>query len=91
MENLKLISVRIVPDALEKIDQLARQHMYWNRNQIINALLVTVFNDFDDKSVYDMIRRQNFDREPVKAEYKILNLYSPDDTNNPPFCDAENK
>lgn len=70
-ENLKLLSVRIDPDTVEKIDQFVRNRRYWKRNTVVNAILTAVMNDFSEASVYDMVRRSFHSREMVDAVYKI--------------------
>lgn len=70
-ENLQLISVRIDPDTLAKIEKFAARHSYWKRNTIINCLLTTVFNDFNERQIYDMVRRNNFNKAIVQSEYEI--------------------
>lgn len=70
-ENLQLISVRIDPDTLAKIEKFAARHSYWKRNTIINNLLTTIFKDFNEKQIYDMTRRNNFDKAMVESEYEI--------------------
>lgn len=56
MEKLKLISVKVDPETLEKLDALVRDHHYWKRNTIINAILTAVVDGMDCGSIYDMIR-----------------------------------
>lgn len=70
-ENLKLLSVRIDPDTVEKIDQFVRDRRYWKRNTVVNAILTAVMNDFSKDSVYDMVRRSFHSRENVDAVYRI--------------------
>lgn len=70
-ENLQLISVRIDPDTLAKIEKFAARHSYWKRNTIINNVLMTIFQDFNDKQIYDMIRRIHFKDQNVRSEYEI--------------------
>lgn len=70
-DNLKLISVRIDPDTLAKIEKFAARHSYWKRNTIINNLLTTVFNDFNERQIYDMVRRNNFNKAMVQSDYEI--------------------
>lgn len=70
-ENLQLISVRIDPDTLAKIEKFAARHSYWKRNTIINNLLTTVFNDFNERQIYDMVRRNNFNKAIVQSNYEI--------------------
>ena len=72
--NLKLLSVRLNPDTIEAIEKFTVDHSYWNRNSVINNLLTTIFKDFTDKQVYDMVRRHFFTKNEVKADYEITNL-----------------
>lgn len=70
-ENLQLISVRLDPDTLAKIEKFAARHSYWKRNTIINNVLMTIFQDFNDKQIYDMIRRIHFKDQNVQCGYEI--------------------
>lgn len=71
-ENLKLISVRIDPETLAKIDEFTSKHYYWKRNAVINAILKTVMNDFIYKDIYDMVRRTHIKNETVSCHYEIV-------------------
>lgn len=73
-ENLKLLSVRLNPDTVEAIERFTKNHVYWNRNSVINNLLSTIFMDFTDQQIYDMARRHFFTKNEVKVEYEITNL-----------------
>lgn len=73
-ENMKLISARIDPDTLAKIDSFCQKHTYWKRNTVINQVLTTVFNDFGDKMIYDMARRSFFRDSEIFADYEIGKL-----------------
>lgn len=55
-QNLKLISARIEPETLDRIDAWLAQHRYWKRNAVINGVLTAVFNTFSEKEIYDMVR-----------------------------------
>lgn len=44
MENLKLISVRLEPAILLKIDELAKRYNYLKRSRIINCLLAAMLD-----------------------------------------------
>ena len=70
-ENLKLLSVRIDPDTVEKIDQFVRNRRYWKRNTVVNAILTAVMNDFNESDVYDMVRRSFHSKEKVTCSYQI--------------------
>lgn len=70
-ENLKLLSVRIEPETVEKIDQFVRNRRYWKRNTVVNAILTAVMNDFREDEVYDMVRRSYYSKEKVTCSYLI--------------------
>ena len=70
-KNLKLTSVRLDPDTLDKIDEFLKRHEYWTKNAVINNVLTVVMNRFSDRDIYDMCRTCKFDREPITAIYKI--------------------
>lgn len=76
--NLKLMSVRLDPDTVERIEKWVAKHRYWNRNQVINNILTCVMNDFGDKAIYDMARRGFYRSNEVKATYEITDLLKPD-------------
>lgn len=59
-ENLKLISARVDPATLAKIDQFLKRHDYWKRNTVISRVLDAVFDNFTESDIYDMVR---FDRD----------------------------
>lgn len=71
MENLKLISVRIDPQTLKKIDALRAKHYYWKRNAIINGLLTAVVDAMDDGTLYDMIRYNRLGYPKPKGSFYI--------------------
>ena len=71
-ENLKLLSVRIDPETIEKIDAFTKKHCYWKRNTVINRILTVVMNDFNDGQVYDMVRKNLAVKQDVIREYKLL-------------------
>ena len=79
-DNLQLISVRISHDTLTKIERVCAKHTYWKRNAVINSLLTTIMNDFDDNMIYDMIRRPFFQNNEIIADYEIGQniVYKPD-------------
>jgi len=71
MEKLKLISVRIDPETLKKVDALREKHYYWKRNAIINGLLTAVVDAMDDKTLYDMIRYCRLGHHKPKGSFYI--------------------
>lgn len=75
MEKLKLISVRIDPKTLKKIDALREKHYYWKRNAIINGLLTAVVDAMDDATIYNMIRySRDYNFKPSGSFYIPQNL-----------------
>lgn len=56
MENKKLISARLNPQTLAKIDTFVTNRRYWKRNTVISNVLDAVFDCFDEKAIYDMVR-----------------------------------
>lgn len=70
-KNLKLVSCRIDPDTLGKIDHFVTRHTYWTRNAVINNILSAVINRFDERDVYDMVRSNNFLNEHVTALFRM--------------------
>ena len=74
-DNLKLISVRIVPDTLMRIDRMVALHPYWKRNTIIDSILTNVMQCFDDKALFDLVKyHPNYDKAEV-AEFKIADRH----------------
>lgn len=71
-ENLVLVSCRIDPETLEKIEALTKKHYYWKRNTVINGILIAVMDNFTDQQVYDMIRYWRQGHDEVKAEFEIV-------------------
>lgn len=55
MENLKLISVRLDPDTIKKIDRFSNGSRYWKRNTIINTILTEVLSQLSDGDLYKMM------------------------------------
>lgn len=71
-ENLTLVSCRIDPETLKKIEAQTSKHYYWKRNTVINGILTAVMNNFTDQQVYDMVRYWRQGHDEVKAEFEIV-------------------
>ena len=56
MENKKLISARVDLQTLVNIENFANRYFYWKRNTVISHILDAVFDNFDNKTIYDMMR-----------------------------------
>lgn len=59
MENKVLLSTRLDPHTLKKVEAFAAKNYYWKRNTVISHVLDTVFECFDEKAIYDMVRRDH--------------------------------
>ena len=70
-KNLKLVSARIDPDALDKIEKFVRSHDYWTKNAVINGIITAVMTKFDERDIYDMVRTNFFINEDITAVYRI--------------------
>lgn len=86
-KNLRLISCRINPDTLDQIDAFAEKRYFWTRNTVINRLLSSIFRNFSDRQIYDMVRQDSVHPEPVVCDFKIVDLMHPSNTND----DGENQ
>lgn len=71
-ENLVLVSCRIDPETLKKIETQISKHYYWKRNTIINGILTAVMDNFTDQQVYDMIRYWRKSGYEIKANFEIV-------------------
>ena len=65
MENLKLISAKISPKTLEKIDGFIKNRRYWKRNTVISRILDAVMDNFTETEIYNMMRYSRFGNNQV--------------------------
>lgn len=71
-ENLKLVSTRLDPETLRKIDLFLQKYEYWKRNSVINGILTAVMDCFTDQQIYDMVRYWRKGQDETKAEFEII-------------------
>lgn len=71
-ENLVLVSCRIDPETLKKIETQISKHYYWKRNTVINKILTAVFDNFTDQQIYDMVRYWRKSGYEIKSEFEIV-------------------
>ena len=76
-DNLKLISVRLDEDLIEKLDELARKYTYWGRSGIIRNILIAALNEMPENAIYDMIRYSFYDKNVVNAKFEITDELKP--------------
>ena len=71
MENKKLISARLNPQTLAKIDDFVKNRHYWKRNTVISNVLDAVFECFDEKAIYDMVRRDHHFNPGARGSFSL--------------------
>ena len=71
MENLKLISVRLEPEILKKIDDLAAKSSYRTRSNIIQAILKNVIECADSGTLWRIIDSLFAYDKGYKVEFRI--------------------
>lgn len=71
MEKKKLISARIDPQTLEKIDAFTKKHYYWKRNTVISKVLDAVFDWFDNGDIYDMVRYSRHNDRNASGSFSL--------------------
>lgn len=71
MENKKLISTRLDPQTLVKIENFANKFYYWKRNTVISNVLDAVFDNFDDKAIYDMVRYRRWSHKDASGSFSL--------------------
>ena len=72
MENLKLISVRLDPDTIEKIDRFCQDRRYWKRNTVINAVLTEVFSRLSDRELWTMMEYRYRRAQDLQISVQIV-------------------
>lgn len=71
MENKKLISARLSPQTLAKIDSFVTNRTYWKRNTVISNVLDVVFECFDEKAIYDMVRYSHYVHRDAHGSFSL--------------------
>lgn len=74
MENKKLVSTKLDPQTIQKIEKFVERYYYWKRNTIISGVLDAVFDNFDEGAIYDMVR---YSRHEHKEASGTFSLYKP--------------
>lgn len=55
MEKKQLISAKVSPQTLSKIDDFLKNHRYWKRNTVISCILDAVMDNFRPEDIYNMM------------------------------------
>lgn len=61
MENLKQISVKIDPETLKKLDEIAIRAKYWKRNAIINSILTAIVDNCSYEDIMLLLQYVKYD------------------------------
>lgn len=71
MEKKKLISTRLDPRTLRKIETFKDKHFYWRRNTVISNILDAVFDNFDEKAIYDMVCYNRHEHKNASGSFSL--------------------
>lgn len=77
MEETKLTSLRVKKDTLAKIEEFKKNHSYWKKSSVMNGVLDAVFNNFDDKQIYAMLREWDWKKCVTNVEFDITKELKP--------------
>lgn len=77
IENLKLISVRMDDDLIRKLDELAKNHSWWKRSDIIRNILIAALAEMSAGDLYNMIRYHYYKKNVVNAKFEITDELKP--------------
>lgn len=69
--NKKLISARIDPDTINKIDSYTGIYRHWKRNTIISSVLNAVFDNFDPRDIQQMIHYSRLSHKDAKGTFSL--------------------
>lgn len=76
-ENMKVMSVRLDDDLIEKLDEVAQRHAYWKRSDVIRNILIAVFAEMSKVDLYNMIRYNFYKKNVVNAKFEITDELKP--------------
>lgn len=76
-DNLKLVSVRMDDELIQKLDEVAKNHFYWKRSDIIRNILIAVLAEMSKVDIYNMIRYHYFKKNVVDAKFEITDELKP--------------
>ena len=72
MENLKLLSVRLYPETIAKINALSKHYGYWKKNTIIRNILKNVFYYTSDADLYQLMSYYPRKGQKLKITFEIV-------------------
>lgn len=69
MEKKQLISAKISPETLSKIDDFLKNHRYWKRNTVISSILDAVVDNFTKDDIYKMMCYSRLNRKKANTKF----------------------
>ena len=76
-ENLKLVSVRLDEELIQKLDEQVRSHVYWKRSDIIRNILTAVLSEMSGGAIYNMLRYYYYRKNVIDAKFEITDELKP--------------
>ena len=76
MEKKTLLSARLDHRTLARIELFTKKHYYWKRNTVISNILDAVFDNFDEKAIYDMARYCRLTHKNASGSFSLEKLTS---------------
>ena len=77
MERIKLTSIRLETDTLEKIDEIVKRESYYKRSEVINNLLRCVLTKFTTGQVHDMVQRWRWIQNKCITNFEVTQELEP--------------
>ena len=71
MEKKQLISAKISPETLSKIDDFLKNRRYWKRNTVISSILDAVMDNFRPEDIYNMMCYSRLYRKHVNTLFSF--------------------
>lgn len=71
MRDKKLISMRLDEDVIQYVEAFCKNHRYWKKTTVLNALLSAVVHNFTEEDVYNMARWPLYRQNEVACHFEI--------------------
>ena len=74
MEKTKLISVRMSPATLEKVENLTIVSHYWKKSTVINNIVQAIVDNADEKDIMKLVRYWPHGSEKLKISVEASSM-----------------
>lgn len=71
MEKKQLISAKISPETLSKIDDFLKNRQYWKRNTVISCILDAVVDNFTKEEINNMMWYSRLGRKKANTKFSF--------------------